>query len=172
MMTAAEPGKTGETIGELNVMEVKIIDFEPRYRRHFKDLNVEWISHYFEIEPHDLEQLEAPEEYITNRGGRVFFALSGEEVIGTVALIKVSDEVYEMAKMAVKPEFKGFGAGEKLGRHLIEAAREAGASRLFLESNRKLVPALKLYEKLGFVEIPIGETLYSRADYKAEIIFK
>jgi ribosomal protein S18 acetylase RimI-like enzyme len=150
-------------------MEVKIIDYDPRYRHHFKDLNVEWIAQYFTVEPHDLEQLEDPENYILSRGGRIFFALYGEEIIGTVALIKVSETVFEMVKMAVRPGFRGLGAGEKLGRHLIEAARQAGGQRLFLESNQKLTPALTLYRKLGFVEIPIGETLYSRADFKAEI---
>ena len=152
-------------------MEVKIIDYEPRYRKEFADMNIEWISQHFTIEPHDLEQLENPEEYILERGGQIFFAQTGDEIIGTAALIKSAETVYEMAKMAVKPAFKGLGAGEKLGRHLIEAVRKAGGTRLFLESNQQLIPALTLYKKLGFIEIPIGETVYSRANYKAEMYF-
>lgn len=151
------------------IMEVEIIDYEPRYRHEYKDMNVEWISRYFKIEPHDLEQLENPEEYILAKGGKVFFARYGDEIIGTVALIKNSDTVFEMAKMAVKPAFRGLGAGEKLGRHLIGATKNLGGKRLFLESNRQLVPALALYKKFGFVEVPVGETLYSRADFKAEM---
>ena len=152
-------------------MEVKIIDFKPELRRDFRDLNVEWISHYFAVEPHDLEQLENPEEYILEKGGQIFFARYGDEIIGTVALIKCTETVYEMAKMAVKPAFRGLGAGEKLGRHLIKEAKKAGCTLLFLESNRELTPALQLYKKLGFTEVPIGETLYSRANYKAEMYF-
>lgn len=115
--------------------------------------------------------MENPENYILDKGGKIFFARYGNEIIGTVALIKCSETVYEMAKMAVKPAFRGLGAGEKLGIHLIEAAKKAGCARLFLESNRQLTPALTLYKKLGFVEVPIGETLYSRANYKAEMYF-
>lgn len=152
-------------------MDVQIIDYESQYRQDYKVLNVEWISQYFAIEPHDLEQLENPEDYILAKGGKVFFAECGGEIIGTVALIKVSETVFEMAKMAVRPEFRGLGAGEKLGRHLIEEAKKLGCTRLFLESNQKLIPALTLYRKLGFVEIPVGDTLYSRADYKAEMYF-
>ena len=152
-------------------MEVKIIDFEPQYRQEYKDMNIEWISQNFTVETHDLEQLENPEDYILDKGGKIFFAKYGDEIVGTVALIKVSETVYEMAKMAVKPAFKGLGAGEKLGRHLIEAAKKAGVTRLFLESNRQLIPALTLYKKLGFVEIPVGETLYLRVNYKAEMYF-
>lgn len=152
-------------------MEVEIIDYEPRFRQEFTDMNIEWISHYFTIEPHDLEQLENLEDYILDKGGKIFFARYGDEIIGTAGLIKCAETVYEMAKMAVKPAFRGLGAGEKLGRHLIEAAKKAGCTRLFLESNRQLIPTLTLYKKLGFVEVPIGETLYSRANYKAEIYF-
>ncbi len=150
-------------------MEVKIIDFEPQYRQEFAEMNIEWISQYFTVEPHDLEQLENPEDFILDKGGKIFFAQYGGKIIGTVALIKSAETVFEMAKMAVKPAFKGLGAGEKLGRHLIKAAKKAGCTRLFLESNRQLIPALTLYKKLGFVEIPVGETLYSRANYKAEM---
>lgn len=152
-------------------MEVKIIDFELRYQQEFRDMNIEWISQYFAVEPHDVEQLENPKDYILAKGGKIFFAKYGDKIIGTVALIKVSETVFEMAKMAVKPAFRGLGAGEELGRHLIEAAKRLGCKRLFLESNRKLTPALALYKKLGFVEVPIGETLYSRVNYKAEMYF-
>ena len=159
------------TSEEFDGMEVEIIDYEPRYRREFTDMNIEWISHYFTVEPHDLEQLENPEEYILAKGGQIFFARCGDEIVGTAALIKNSETVYEIAKMAVKPAFKGLGAGEKLGRHLIGAAKNAGCNRLFLESNQQLIPALALYKKLGFTEVPVGETLYSRVNYKAEMYF-
>ncbi len=150
-------------------MEVEIIDYEPRYRQEYKDMNVEWISQYFRIEPHDLEQLENPEDYILAEGGKVFFARYGDEIIGTVALIKCAETVFEMAKMAVKPAFRGLGAGEKLGRYFIEEAKKLGGKHLFLESNQQLIPALTLYKKLGFIEVPVGKTLYSRANFKAEM---
>lgn len=150
-------------------MTVEIIEYNPELKENFKKLNLEWISYYFEVEEHDIEQLEHPESYILEKGGAIYFAKYGEEVIGTVALVRESDTRYELAKMAVKPNFKGIGAGEKLGKHLINEAKKRGCTYLFLESNQRLTPALSLYKKLGFVEVPIGETPYSRADYKAEM---
>lgn len=150
-------------------MEVEIIDYSPELKQQFTEMNLEWISHYFKVEAHDIEQLEHPEKYILADGGKIYFAQYNEQIIGTVALIKVDETSYEMAKMAVRPQFKGMGAGEKLGKHLIEQAKRLGCKYLFLESNQKLTPALTLYKKLGFVEVPIGETPYERADFKAEM---
>jgi GNAT superfamily N-acetyltransferase/DNA-binding MarR family transcriptional regulator len=149
--------------------QVEIIAYDPQYLPDFKALNLEWINTYFEVETHDVEQLDNPQKYILNDGGAIYFARYQGKIIGTVALVKVSDTTYELAKMAVSPAYQGLKAGYLLGKHLIEEARKQGATFLFLESNQKLTPALTLYKKLGFVEVPIGETPYSRADFKAEM---
>lgn len=148
---------------------VEIIEYTPQYKEDFKRLNVEWISTYFTIEPHDLEQLDDPEGYILSKGGKIFFAKKGNDIIGTCALIKVSDTDYELAKMGVSPQYQGFGAGKKLGLKVIEEAKRLGCTYLFLESNQRLIPALTMYKSLGFIEVPIGETPYARADFRAEM---
>ena len=152
-------------------MEIEIIDYEPRYKEDFKRMNMEWISKYFEIEPLDLRQLNHPEEYIISNGGRIYFAKLENEIVGTVALKKVNDTVFELSKMGVSPNYQGKGIGKKLGQQLIEDARDLGCKLLFLESNQKLIPAINLYKKLGFIEVPIGNSPYSRADFRAEINF-
>ena len=148
---------------------MEIINYTPQYKEDFKRLNVEWISTYFTLEPHDLEQLDDPEGYILSQGGKIFFAKLGEAIIGTCALIKVSDTSYELAKMGVSPQYQGLGAGKKLVSKVIDEARNLGCTYLFLESNQRLTPALNIYKSLGFVEVPIGETPYARADFKAEM---
>ena len=148
---------------------MEIIDYAPQYKDDFKRLNVEWISTYFKLEAPDLAQLDDPEGYILSKGGKIFFAKQGDTIIGTCALIKVSDTDYELAKMGVSPQFQGLGAGKKLGIKAIEEARNLGGKHLSLESNQRLIPALTMYKALGFVEIPMGETPYSRADFKAEM---
>ncbi|MBL7813516.1 MAG: GNAT family N-acetyltransferase [Saprospiraceae bacterium] len=150
---------------------MEIIDYTPQYKEDFKRLNVEWISTYFTIEPHDLEQLDDPEGYILSKGGKIFFAKIEEAIIGTCALIKVSDTSYELAKMGVSPQYQGLGAGKKLCLRVIEAAKDLGCKHLFLESNKRLTPALAMYKALGFNEVPIGDTPYARADFRAEMFF-
>ena len=65
---------------------MEIIAYTPQYKKDFKRLNVEWISTYFTLEPHDLEQLDDPEGYILSKGGKIFFAKKDDDIIGTCAL--------------------------------------------------------------------------------------
>ena len=151
-------------------MDIEIIDYQPLYKDDFKRLNVGWISTYFQLEEPDLQQLDHPEETILVKGGRIYLARLGSEIIGTITLKKDSDTVYELSKMAVSPQYQGHGAGRLLAEHLIQEARALGCKMLFLESNQKLTPALNLYRKLGFIEVPIGDSPYSRADYRGEML--
>ncbi len=148
---------------------MEIIEYTPQYKEDFTRLNVEWITKYFEIEPYEMALLNDPEGSILDKGGKIFFAKHEGVIIGTCALIKESDTTYELVKMGVSPQYQGLGAGKKLGLRVIEAARELGCKYLYLESNQILTPALTMYKSLGFVEVPIGETPYARADFKAEM---
>ncbi|WP_297566544.1 hypothetical protein [uncultured Faecalibaculum sp.] len=49
-------------------------------------------------------------------------------------------------------------------------ALEHGARRLLIYCNRKLKPALHIYAKYGFKEIPVDNAPYSRADIALEFI--
>ncbi|WP_026896870.1 GNAT family N-acetyltransferase [Daejeonella oryzae] len=151
-------------------MEIEIIDYQPGYKDDFRSLNIEWISQYFEPEPLDFQQLDHPEEYIIDNGGKIYFARSGTEIIGTVSLKKVNNTVFELSKMAVSPRFQGMGTGRLLGEHVIKEAKKLGCKLLFLESNKKLVSAIKLYEKLGFIEVQLNNSPYSRSDFRAEMV--
>jgi GNAT superfamily N-acetyltransferase len=68
--------------------------------------------------------------------------------------------------MAVTPVAQGHGIGALLGRAAIERARQLGARWIELLSNTSLAPALHLYRKLGFVEVPLGASDYRRADIR------
>lgn len=151
--------------------EVRIVPYEPRYREVFKALNVEWISTWFEMEPADFKALDDPQGYILDKGGKILVALDRDEPVGVCALIKMDDPVYdyELAKMAVAPAAKGKSIGWRLGQAAVQAAREAGASRLYLESSTRLKPAISLYHKLGFKKVTGRTTPYKRADIQMEL---
>ncbi|HWV72349.1 MAG TPA: GNAT family N-acetyltransferase [Pseudosphingobacterium sp.] len=151
--------------------DVQIVAYEPRYQSVFKALNEEWISTYFEIEETDSKALDNPEEYILSKGGRILVALYNGEPLGVCALIKMDDPDYdfEMAKMAVSPKAQGKSIGRLLGQAIINAAKEMGASKIYLESNTILKPAINLYYKLGFQKIPGRPTPYKRANIQMEL---
>lgn len=145
---------------------IEIVTYDPKYKKSFKDLNIEWISAYFEIEPSDIKALDHPEEYIMEKGGEIFSAVLNDEVLGVCALIKSNENYfdYELAKMAVSPKAQGKGIGFLLAKTAIKWAKEKGASKIYLESNTKLQSAIKLYEKLGFKEVTGIPSPYSRVD--------
>ncbi|RAJ94043.1 acetyltransferase (GNAT) family protein [Larkinella arboricola] len=149
--------------------EIQILDFDPAYREQFKKLNLAWIEKYFNVEEPDIRALSNPESYIIANGGRVFFARYQGRIVGTCALLKENDEVYELAKMAVSPEVQGKQIGKKLCVHLLEAARQMGAKRVYLESNTALTPALELYRKVGFYQVESTPSPYQRANVKMQI---
>lgn len=149
----------------------QIVTYDAKYREEFSRLNVQWISLYFELEDADMPAFEDPEKYIIDQGGEIFFALdpNNGEVLGTCALIVHDDGTAELAKMAVLPFARGRGIGRLLGEAILALAEAKGCRKLFLETNRKLVPAIRLYQQLGFVERPrLTDSDYGRADVYME----
>lgn len=110
---------------------IEIVAYEEQYRATFRNLNVEWISAYFELEENDLKMLDHPEEYILNRGGKILVALYKGEPSGVCALIKMDDGEYdfELAKMAVSPKAQGKNLGFSLGKAIIHEAQAVISSR-------------------------------------------
>jgi GNAT superfamily N-acetyltransferase len=150
---------------------LQIVPYDKPHRDKFRQLNEAWISRYFKLEEPDRRALNDPEGYIIDKGGFIFMALYDGNVAGACALIKIDDEVVELAKMAVDDSVQGKGIGFALGKACIDKAREMGFEKIELLSNTKLSPAIHLYRKLGFVEVPLPTTEYERADIKMEIVF-
>jgi GNAT superfamily N-acetyltransferase/extradiol dioxygenase family protein len=151
---------------------VTLRDFRSGDQPVFRQLNEEWISHYFTLEPADLKALDHPEEYILEPGGCILLAEVGGQVVGTCALIKMPDgRSYELAKMAVSPAAQGQQIGYLLGQAAVQRVRDLGGARVYLESNSKLAPALALYRKLGFQDLAEpNPSPYARADVQMELL--
>lgn len=155
---------------------LRIVPFDPALREHFYRLNEAWLRKYFYVEEIDHRVLSNPESEIIARGGTILFAMLGDDVIGTCALMPATDGaddggiesegVYELTKMAVDEQRQGLG----IGRALLEAALDEfgrlGGRRLFLETNSKLPPATRLYESMGFERQSSlkPDSHYARAD--------
>jgi GNAT superfamily N-acetyltransferase len=145
---------------------VEIIPFAPQYRDDFKRLNVEWLETYFFVEPIDEDVLSRPEQSILEPGGGILLARLDGHIVGTCALIKTASHRFELAKMAVTPRYQGLQIGRRLLRAAIDLFKAMNGRELFLESNRKLAPALALYESNGFRHAPRpgGASHYQRSD--------
>lgn len=150
---------------------VEIVPYNDSYQQAFKKLNEDWITTYFKMEEADFKSLDHPKEYILDKGGFIFIALYEGKAIGTCSLIKMDNNTFELAKMAVSDEAKGKGIGFMLGNALIEKAKQEGATGLYLESNTILKPAINLYHKLGFKKITGIPSPYERCNIQMELFF-
>jgi len=149
---------------------MEIISYTPEYASEFKSLNIAWLEKYFWVEPHDEEVLSDPNKFIIEPGGAIFFVKENDDILGTVALMKMDDSIFELTKMAVTPAAQGKKIGQQLLKHTINFARSQNWDKLMLYSNRKLENAIYIYKKYGFVEIPIEQNNpYSRGDIKMEL---
>ncbi len=150
--------------------QVRVRDFEAGDETAFRALNEEWIRQWFAIESSDLSTLGDPWGKVIGRGGRILMALADEERVGCCALIPIANGEYEVAKMAVTPALRGAGVGRRVLEAAVQAARQMGATRLYLETNRLLAPAIALYERVGFQHLPQFVSPYVRADVAMEMI--
>jgi GNAT superfamily N-acetyltransferase len=133
---------------------IAIVPYRSELSAAFAALNRAWIEGLFRLEDADRKVLDDPEGTIIAPGGQIYFALDGAEVVGTVAAVRESAAVFELAKMAVRPSHRGRGVGQRLGGAVIDFARAAGAEMVFLETNSALANAVRLYERLGFQHAP------------------
>ena len=146
-------------------MTVAILPFEPRHAADWARLNEGWlIEGGFVIETKDRKVIDDPQGAILDAGGRIFIAERDGRAIGCCALMAMGDGGFEVAKMCVTPAARGLGLGRRLLQACEDAARAAGATRLYLESASSLKPAGALYRAFGYDDLPPRPTPYARAD--------
>lgn len=120
----------------------------------------------------DFEQELAtlPGKYAEPKGA-ILIAKQGEDVIGCVGVRPIKDNICEMKRLYVKPENQGASAGKLLAESIIKKAKTLGYKKMQLDTLEKLVPALKLYEQLGFKRInpyyanPLDEVVYLELEF-------
>jgi len=152
------------------MMDIEIIPYQQKFARDFYELNLEWLEKYFYVEEFDKEVLSRPDKYIITPGGHIFFAMDGDLVVGTVALMPYSEGVFELTKMAVLTNQRGKKIGQQLMQYCIDFSKEQKFEKLILYSNTKLENAIYIYRKYGFIELELEpDSPYVRSNIKMEL---
>lgn len=114
-LLASQPKTQGDRI--------EIIPYQEEYKDSIKTLNVEWLEKHFKVEAIDVLQLSNPKQEIIDKEGLIYYARFNNDIVGTVSLLKVENDVYELAKMAVTDKAQGLGIGNMLMQHCFNVSR-------------------------------------------------
>lgn len=122
------------------------------FREYAASLGIDLCFQGFEAELADL-----PGDYAEPRG-LLLLAMVDGEVAGCGAFRPLPDadepNACEMKRLFVRRAFRRFGFGRLLAEHLLDRAREAGYSSMYLDTLDDMEAARELYASLGFVEVP------------------
>ncbi|HEX8266013.1 MAG TPA: GNAT family N-acetyltransferase [Pyrinomonadaceae bacterium] len=131
-----------ETAGDIEQARVLFREYESW-------LGVDLCFQQFEDE---LENL--PGKYAAPEG-RLLLAKTFETIAGCAALRKIDAKTCEMKRLFVRETFRGIGLGKQLTEILIADARKIGYRKIRLDTLPDKMPsAVRLYERLGFRQIP------------------
>jgi ribosomal protein S18 acetylase RimI-like enzyme len=101
--------------------------------------------------PIDLQSLPAAVQFTETNS---FSLYANECLVAFGQLISKNSDRGQLARLIVAPAFRGKGYGETLVRELLAKAHAEGYHRVSLIVDRLNLPALALYSKLGFHDVP------------------
>ncbi len=87
-------------------------------------------------------------------GGAIYLAMRNSDPVGCVAMRGLDDTYCEMKRLYVRTEGRGHGLGRRLAIAAIDAGRAAGYRAIRLDTLRWMTEANRLYDSLGFQDIP------------------
>jgi len=136
---------------------ITINSFQAIYQEEIADLilNIQQNEFTIDINLADQPDLTSIEDFYIKPGGNFLVALDGDSVIGTTALIKISNNNYVLRKMFVKQAYRGkaWKVAEKLLQEALSWLQKQAAHTVYLGTIDKYQAAIRFYEKHGFQEI-------------------
>lgn len=87
-------------------------------------------------------------------GGVLLLAEMEDGLAGCVAVRPIDAAVCEAKRLYVRSGYRGTGLGRRLMETALQSAREMGYTRIRLDTLPEMAAAQRLYEDLGFHDIP------------------
>lgn len=88
---------------------------------------------------------------------------NGGHVIGVGRLHHSNDHEAQIRYMAIEDDWRGAGIGSAIYHHLETAALDAGIQHIMVNAR---LPAIGFYERMGFIVVDDGHTLYDVIEHK------
>lgn len=135
-------------------MEVQIVQIKNESAAAIIDLvlPIQQIEFKVAITLSDQPDLLDIDNVYYKNGGAFWGAKAAGKLLGTIAMIKFSDNAVALRKMFVKKEFRGkeLGIAQHLLENLMIHCKNNGIDHLYLGTVPVLQAALRFYERNGF----------------------
>ena len=97
---------------------------------------------------------------LTETSACVFCAEENGRIIGFVSL-RLAVDIGEILNVGVHPSVLRRGIAERLVDQALSWARERGGKQITLEVAATNLPAVRLYQKAGFVQVGVRKNFYA-----------
>lgn len=135
---------------KLVIRQYESRDKEEVFNLHVRALKNEYAYLYTGTWEKDFENIEGI--YLNNRGEFLVGTIDNK-IVAMGGLRKKTDDIVELRRMRVDPDFQRKGYGQIILDALEKRAKELGYKVIQLDTSVKQIPAQKFYIKNGYTEI-------------------
>jgi len=134
--------------------KIEIREYSEEYKDQIKNVVGKTLADISVIDrkslPIDDEDLDKIKEIYSGKG-RFWIALNNNNVVGTVALRDMGNQIAKLNRMFVLIEYHGSGVGQKLFDHAVNFAKKQGFTKMILNTHELMYRAHRFYEKNNFI---------------------
>jgi N-acetylglutamate synthase-like GNAT family acetyltransferase len=156
-------------------MEFKIEEYNDLYKQQVIDLIVNIQRNEFKvaITPEEQPDLQNISDFYQKGKGNFWLAVTGNTVVGTIALLDINNNQGALRKMFVNKNYRGreHGVGQALLNKLLEWVKQNGVTEIYLGTTEKFIAAHRFYEKNNFKQVDVNSLPANFPRMAVDVIF-